>query len=50
MTQLYCDSHALLNGGDKEARLFNGEYMKQYSWGEMTIPLLERAANKLLGL
>ncbi len=48
ITQLYCDSYALLNGSDKEAHLFNGEYMKQYSWGEMTIPILERAAEKML--
>lgn len=50
MTQLYCDSYALLNGSEKEAHLFNGEYMKQYSWGEMTIPLLERATSKLLDI
>lgn len=48
ITQLYCDSYALLNGSDKEAHLFNGEYMKQYSWGESTIPVLERAAEKML--
>ncbi len=50
MTQLYCDSYALLNGSEKEAHLFNGEYMKQYSWGEMTIPLLERATSKLIDM
>lgn len=47
MTKVYCDSYALLNGSLKEANLFNGEYMKRYSWGEMTIPVLQRAADKL---
>lgn len=46
MTRVYCDSYALLNGSQKEASMFNGEYMRQYGWGEMTIPLLERAADK----
>lgn len=48
ITKWYCDSYALLNGGQKEAVLFNGEYMKQYAWGEMTIPLLDRTAKKLI--
>lgn len=47
MTQLYCDSYALIHGNIEEANLFNEEYMKQYSWAEVTIPLLARAAKKL---
>lgn len=46
-TRLNCDSYALLNGDEHAANLFDGEYMRQYSWGESAIPLLERAAKKI---
>lgn len=47
-TKISCDAYDLFNGSLKEASLFNYEYMSQYSWGEATIPLLERAAVSLL--
>lgn len=46
--KITCDAYDLLNGSAKAAALFNDEYMGQYSWGESTIPLLQRAASTLL--
>ncbi len=31
-----CDYYKLLNGDDKAGKAYNGEYMSQYSWAEMT--------------
>lgn len=50
MTLLDCDIYKLLNGDENIAFFYKGEYMSQYSWGESTIPLLDRAAKRILSL
>lgn len=42
-----CDYYQLMAGNITEASQYNGEYMNQYSWGESTIPLIDRKATTL---
>lgn len=37
-----CDYYDLMNGSQDAADQYNGEYMNQYSWGETTVPLIDR--------
>ncbi len=37
-----CDVYELMDGNTSAIRKYNGQYMNQYSWGEDTIPLLNR--------
>ncbi len=48
-SRIVCDSYDLLNGSQQAASHYAGEYMRQYSWGESIIPLLDRAAEKIHG-
>lgn len=48
VSRLNCDCYELLKGNKDAAHNFDGEYMRQYSWGESTIPLLERATQRVL--
>lgn len=41
-TRFLCDYYELMSGLPSAGDTFNGEYMHQYSWGESTIPLIER--------
>ena len=41
--KLDCDFYRFLQGDPEARRMFNGEYMRQYSWAETTIGLLETA-------
>lgn len=43
-----CDYFRLLNGDTEAARQFQGEFMAQYSWSELFLPMLERQAKALL--
>ncbi len=47
ISRIVCDSYDLLNGSHQAASNYAGEYMRQYSWGESIIPLLDRAAEKI---
>ncbi|WP_317855321.1 response regulator [Chakrabartyella piscis] len=42
-----CDYYDLLQGSRFALRHYNGKYMSQYSWGEETIPVIERMAMAL---
>lgn len=42
-----CDYYDLMSGSQDVAHLYNGEFMRQYSWGELTIPLIERKVASL---
>lgn len=37
-----CDYYDLMEGNPKASDAYQGEYMNQYSWGESTIPFIER--------
>lgn len=41
-TQFLCDYYQLLDGDPIAVRQYGGAYMDQYSWGEPTIPIIER--------
>lgn len=41
-TRFCCDYYELMSGNSNGECPYNGEYMSQYSWGESTIPLIER--------
>ncbi len=42
-TELFdCDLYQFLDGEEKSRKLYSGEYMSNYSWGEYMIPTLER--------
>lgn len=43
----HCDAYELLSGNTSAFNRYNGEYMKQYSWGEETIPLLNRIVDNI---
>lgn len=45
--QINCDSYEVFRGNAKAVNTYRGEYMSQYSWGESTIPVLERAINTM---
>ena len=36
MSRISCDYYKLLEGDEKAAHAFLGEYMKQYPWAEVT--------------
>lgn len=40
--QINCDYYDLLQGDMTAMQQYNGQYMSQYSWGEQTIPVIER--------
>lgn len=42
MRKINCDAYELLFGNGYAVCKYNGEYMKQYYWGEEMIPLLDR--------
>lgn len=42
VTRFACDYYNLLAGEPGAGDYYNGEYLHQYSWGESTIPLIER--------
>ena len=44
--QIDCDYYALLNGNPAQKRTFTGEYMRQYSWGELTLAKLFRLSSE----
>lgn len=44
-----CDSYELFKGSASAVQKYNHEYMKQYSWGEETIPLLDRIVGEMRG-
>lgn len=43
-----CDFYELMEGNVQMAASYNGKYMSQYSWGEMTIPWIERKVDLLM--
>lgn len=47
-SQFVCDYYQLMAGNIEAAEKYNEEYMSQYSWGESTIPLIERKIASLL--
>lgn len=42
-----CDYYSLVNGSRHALLTFNGQYMTQYSWGEETLPIIERMVEHL---
>lgn len=46
-TRFVCDYYDLMDGKKDTIYQYNGEYMCQYSWGETTIPLIERKISSL---
>lgn len=42
-----CDSYEFFKGNKQAINMYNGEYMKQYAWGEDTIALLNRVIDNL---
>lgn len=47
-TGVECDYFRLLEGDERAAQEFHGEFMSAYSWGEAYLPELERMAEQVL--
>ena len=47
ISRFHCDYYQLMAGDKNEATHYNGEYMSQYSWGETTIPLIDRKVEQM---
>lgn len=50
VTQFQCDYYDLMHGDMAAARHYNGAYMSQYSWSEVTVPLIERAFLSMMSM